>query len=185
MFKYIDFIFIHFIFIFIMSLLAIDIGIKNLGLALYDNYFNLKFELINITDKSKYRNIQIYVSKIIKILDNINLRYNLKCILVEKQVLKNRICMMLQSSVLTWCIINNIKYHSFDPKLKFKYSKIKLNTKKKEHKKESVKYAKNIILNLGYSLDYFNTFKKKDDISDAICMIIMFSNEELYKNIIY
>ena len=86
---------------------------------------------------------------------------NLKCILVEKQVLKNRICMMLQSSVLTWCVINNVKYHSFDPKLKFKYTKTKLNTKKKEHKKESVKYASNILLNLGYSLDYFNTFKKK------------------------
>ena len=173
-----------FIFVFIMSFLAIDIGIKNLGLALYDGNFNLKFELINMTEKSKYKNIQMYVSKIIKILDNINLRYNLKCILVEKQVLKNRICMMLQSSVLTWCIINNVKYHSFDPKLKFKYSKIKLNTKKKEHKKESVKYASNILLNLGYSLDYFNTFKKKDDISDAICMVVMYYNEELYKNII-
>lgn len=175
---------IIFIFIFIMSFLAIDIGIKNLGLALYDGNFNLKFELINMTEKSKYKNIQMYVSKIIKILDNINLRYNLKCILVEKQVLKNRICMMLQSSVLTWCIINGVKYHSFDPKLKFKYTKTKLNTKKKEHKKESVKYANNILLNLGYSLDYFNTFKKKDDISDAICMVVMYYNEELYKNII-
>ena len=85
---------IIFIFIFIMSFLAIDIGIKNLGLALYDGNFNLKFELINMTEKSKYKNIQMYVSKIIKILDNINLRYKLKCILVEKQVLKNRICMM-------------------------------------------------------------------------------------------
>ena len=56
--------------------------------------------------------------------------------------------------------------------------------KKKEHKKESVKYASNILLNLGYSLDYFNTFKKKDDISDAICMVVMYYNEELYKNII-
>ena len=167
-----------------MSFLAIDIGIKNLGLALYDGNFNLKFELINMTEKSKYKNIQMYVSKIIKILDNINLRYDLKCILVEKQVLKNRICMMLQSSVLTWCVINNVKYHSFDRKLKFKYTKTKLNTKKKEHKKESVKYASNILLNLGYSLDYFNTFKKKDDISDAICMVVMYYNEELYKNII-
>ena len=50
-----------------MSFLAIDIGIKNLGLALYDGNFNLKFELINMTEKSKYKNIQIYVSKIIKI----------------------------------------------------------------------------------------------------------------------
>ena len=167
-----------------MSFLAIDIVINNLGLALFDGNFNFKFELIDMTEKSKYKNIQMYVSKIIKILDNINLRYELKCILVEKQVLKNRICMMLQSSVLTWCVINNVKYHSFDPKLKFKYTKNKLNTKKKEHKKESVKYASNILLNLGYSLDYFNTFKKKDDISDAICMVVMYYNEELYKNII-
>lgn len=168
-----------------MSLLAIDVGTKNLGLALYDNNFNLKFELINITNNTKYKNIHLYVSKIVNILNNINQRYNLKCVMVEKQVLKNRVCMMLQSSILTWCVINKVNYHSFDPKLKFKYTKTKLNTKKKEHKKESVKYAKNIILNLGYSLDYFNSFKKKDDISDAICMVIMYSNEELYKNIIH
>ena len=46
------------------------------------------------------------------------------------------------------------------------------------------KKGNNLLLNLGYSLDYFNTFKKKDDISDAICMVVMYYNEELYKNII-
>lgn len=168
----------------LMSLLAIDIGIKNFALALYDGCFDLKYELINLSNK-KYKNICMYITKIINILNNIKVKYNLNCIIIEKQVLKNRICMMLQSSILTWCIINNVKYVSFDPKLKFKYTKTKLNTKKKEHKKESIKYATSIILNLGFSLDYFNCFKKKDDISDAICMAIMYSNEELYKNIIY
>ena len=77
-------------------------------------------------------------------------------------------------------IAYDINVKIYDPKNKFRYLNPEYNSKKKEHKKIVQTYAKTILKTYGYSLNYFNQFSKKDDISDAMCMAV-FSWYEKYK----
>lgn len=153
-------------------ILAIDIGIKNLGYAIYEE-LDLKFGLFNINQQSKLIKPIDRIRTVTEFINKILSKYNITKLVIEQQVSRNVICLELQYTLMTLGVVNNIEVLLFKPNLKFKYLNPTYNTKRKEHKKLSIQYASNIIKHLGYSLDYFNSFKKRDDISDAICMSLM------------
>ena len=153
-------------------ILAIDIGIKNLGYAIYEE-LDLKFGLFNINQRNKLIKPIDRIRTITKFIDGILSKYNITKLVIEQQISRNIICLELQYTLMTLGVVNDIEVLLFKPNLKFKYINSIYNTKRKEHKKLSIQYASNIIKHLGYSLNYFNTFRKRDDISDAICMSVM------------
>jgi hypothetical protein len=164
--------------------LAIDVGSVNLGYALY-NGTNISLNILNIDDKIKSykfeKGTEINVKRV-KILndwfnDLLNF-YDIKTVVIEKQVKNNVKCMLIQSALITLVTVHDIKFKSYDPKNKFRYEKIEFDSKKKEHKKISIHYAYNILVNMNLSTDEFIQFKKKDDISDALCMAVMINESD-------
>jgi Holliday junction resolvasome RuvABC endonuclease subunit len=157
--------------------LAIDVGKKNMGFAIYNRH-SVKFGLFNIEEQIIINKLKGDMpSKRVKVLlkwfKNLIKEYNIVELVVEKQVKNNGIAMQIENVLLTLACENNINYKIYDPKNKFQYIPIEFVSEKKEHKKISIHYALNIIYNLGQNLDYFVSFSKKDDISDAICMAVM------------
>jgi len=157
--------------------LAIDVGKKNMGFAIYDRH-SIKFGLFNIEEQIKIDKLRGDApSKRVKVLlkwfKNLIKEYHIVELVVEKQVKYNGVAMQLENVLLTLACENDIHFKIYDPKNKFQYIPIEFVSEKKEHKKISIHYAFNIIYNLGQNLDYFASFTKKDDISDAICMAVM------------
>ena len=157
--------------------LAIDVGKKNMGFAIYDRH-SIKFGLFNIEEQMKIDKLKGDApSKRIKVLlkwfKNLIKQYHIVELVVEKQVKNNGIAMQIENVLLTLACENDIHFKIYDPKNKFQYIPVEFASEKKEHKKISIHYALNIIYNLGQNLDYFTSFTKKDDISDAICMAVM------------
>lgn len=157
--------------------LAIDVGKKNMGFAIYDRH-SIKFGLFNIEEQIKIDKIKgdapsKRIKTLLKWFKNLIKEYHIVELVVEKQVKVNGIAMQIENVLLTLACENDIHFKIYDPKNKFQYIPIEFVSEKKEHKKISIHYAFNIIYNLGQNLDYFATFDKKDDISDAICMAVM------------
>lgn len=166
--------------------LAIDVGRRNMGFAIYDRH-TIKFGLFDIEQQIKIDNIKGDApSKRVKVLlkwfKNLIKNYHIVEVVVEKQVKQNGVAMQIENILLTLACENDIHFKIYDPKNKFQYIPIEFISKIKEHKKISIHYALNIIYNLNQSLEYFITFDKKDDISDAICMAVM--SRELDENVI-
>jgi hypothetical protein len=166
--------------------LAIDVGKKNMGYALYDRNI-IKYDLFNIELEIKLQKIKGDMpSKRIKVINNwlkgLMNKYPISMMIVEKQVKKNGVAMMIENSLLTLSCVYNIPFKIYDPKNKFTYIPIEYNSKRKEHKQISIHYAWNILYNFGLNMNHFLEFKKKDDISDAICMAFMsIENENTIK----
>jgi len=157
--------------------LAIDVGKKNMGYALYNrNVF--KYDLFNIEEQIKIKKLKGDMpSKRVKVIvmwfQGLIQKYDILEVVVEKQVKKNGIAMMIENSLLTLACIYSVNFKIYDPKNKFQYIPVKFVSEKKEHKKISIHYAWNILYNFKSDMNYFIKYKKKDDISDAICMALM------------
>lgn len=158
--------------------LAIDIGKVNMGYAVYDgktfgySIFNLNE---NITPKMK----KIYGEKMSRIIvlnqfvsSLINM-FPIKKVILEQQVKRNTEAVIIQTILETIFFTQNIEVVEFAPINKFKYLNPDYDSKRKEHKKISANYAQRILFKHNMNIDEFNEFKKKDDISDAICMVFM------------
>ena len=158
-------------------ILAIDIGRVNMGYALY-NGEHIKFDLFNIESHlntkliRKYGRVLSRTKILCEWLNELIKNFDIKLIVVEKQVMKNTVAKNLENAISVISIYNDINFKTYDPKNKFKYLHERFNAKKKEHKRIAEHYALNIIRNFGYSTDHYYEFKKKDDISDAICMAV-------------
>lgn len=159
--------------------LAIDVGKRNLGYALYNGNI-IKFDLFDITatmDKYRFPKNTDLPSKRAKIIvdwfNNLINNHNIVELVVEQQVNKNIVCMNIQNFLMALAAEHNVHFKIYNPKNKFQYIPIEFASEKKEHKKISIHYALNIIHNLGLSINHFKSYSKKDDISDAICMAVM------------
>ena len=157
--------------------LAIDVGKKNMGFAIYDRH-SVKFGLFNIEEQIKLDKLKgdmpsKRVQVLLKWFKNLIKNYHIVELVVEKQVKVNGVAMQIENVLLTLACENHIHFKIYDPKNKFQYIPVQFVSEKKEHKKISIHYAFNIIYNLNQTLDYFTSFTKKDDISDAICMAVM------------
>lgn len=152
-----------------MSYMTIDVGMKHLAYCIISNTGGIYgFEMISVNAKDK-------VKFICDILTERIHTYNIIKVIVEQQVLKNVQAMIIQNIIKTYCYINNIEFSTYNPKNKFKYLNETYNSKKKEHKKISIRYAINILTRMNRSdlISMFNQYDKKDDLADAICMAVM------------
>lgn len=159
-------------------IMGIDIGVKNLGYCLF-NGADLKFGIFNseeyLTNKivKECGGVVFGRSKIFAdFLGKVFEKYNVVLVVIEKQVQKNTVAKSIESCLGTISIVHGIKVLIYDPKKKFRYLCPKFDSKKKEHKKIVQGYARSILKTFGYTTDYFEEFKKKDDISDAMCMAV-------------
>jgi Holliday junction resolvasome RuvABC endonuclease subunit len=158
------------------NILSIDIGIHNLGYALWDTK-TLSFGIINI---DKYNNMNV-VERCTKLYLEINNLFN-KCqfqtVIIERQVNLNTLAMELMYALTSIMLYYTEDIIIFDPKLKFTKIRESYNTRNKEHKKKSIAYAKNILTHINHSNE-IDEFEKQDDVSDAITQLIINSSEDI------
>lgn len=159
-----------------MSIISFDIGIHNLGYAVYDkNNDVLDFALFNINKKTVVdRTITVR-----NFIDSLYMKYQFDEVIIERQVARNVVAMELMYLISAFVSIYCENIYIIDPKQKFNILNVIYNTKNKEHKKLSINIAHSFLQNCYPSMvDKFNSYDKKDDLSDAILMLFT----ELYKN---
>ena len=145
--------------------LSIDVGRKNLGFAYMDET-NISFGLhmldVNVKTTgpiSRVHALNLFLSS-----------FEFDVLIVERQVMANVIAMQLMSAIIMYCEVKGLKVIIFNPKDKFIQGENQGKAwKKKEHKKLSVVYASCYLSKCGSDL---NEYKKKDDIADAILMLL-------------
>lgn len=191
-----------------INYLSMDLGKENLGFAIItietmpedthtdDPRDTMKFgakrlfyDLFSIDStmktkefKAKYKNYPMSLSRprvLCDFLTNLNEIYKFNKIIVEKQVVNNVVAMMLESMIVMFAMDHQIEIEVFDPKRKFE--NVTYNSKAKEHKKIVVTMARNIMNEYTCDSDKFETFPKKDDISDAIVMCHMVAKNDISK----
>ena len=166
-----------------MTTLSIDIGLRNLGYALFDKKQDkLSFGVYDVDDhlRNKKKNLVVSRSLILRdFIKDLFEKYDIDSVIIERQVSSNTQAMELMY-LLTGIITNyTTKIKIFDPKLKFMRLNLKYSTKNKAHKKLSVSIVKNYLeANHNDLLEEFTIHKKQDDIADAILMILV----TVYKN---
>lgn len=161
------------------KILSIDIGKKNMGFCLFDGS-ELIFGLFDIDSNTTMKNMLgrnlVLVQWFRRIFEQ---HENIHIVVIEKQVVNNVVAMCIQSSIIS--IVSTMRPDvdiiCYDPKNKFVYTNDHYNSKAKEHKKLSIKYAESILKYLRHDLEYFRSFHKQDDISDAIVMAFIIQSE--------
>jgi RNase H-fold protein (predicted Holliday junction resolvase) len=149
-----------------MTILSIDIGQKNLGYSIFKEN-NLSFGLKTIEHSSCIDRCKFIYEFIKEISPTL--------LIVEKQIITNVWAMGIMNSVITAGLSLNCEVVLFDPKLKFNLLKEPYSTENRKHKKLIVNMTKNFIQNCHENLyEYFNSFKKKDDISDSIMQLFTY-----------
>ena len=175
-----------------MWVLAIDVGKINLGFCLFDGK-NIKFDIFNTEEFLTRKLIKTYKSVVFaraKILsdfmDKLFKKFEISHVYIEKQVQKNIVAKSIESCLGTLAISHGAIVGIYDPKNKFRYLNPKYDSKKKEHKKIVQNYSRTILKTYGYKTDYFDSFPKKDDISDAMCMAVFswYENHDLSDNVV-
>ena len=167
-------------------ILSIDIGRRNLGWAV-GNEESLEFGLYDLDgEKNKYLSILARTERIHNFLKSLFEKYNIETVIIEKQVNKNTVAMELMylfvSAVYFYCK----KVILYQPVKKFTTLAIKYSTKNKEHKKLVVDIVQNYLEKYNpEAYEEFKGYRKKDDISDAILMMLTYmyktDKEELLK----
>ena len=151
------------------NILSIDIGIKNLGWAYFNNDL-LTFDIYTIDDKKKSKESVVMhrckkVEEFFKQFEDKPIDY----IVIERQVNNNTMAMELMYAITMKALTITENIFIFDPKLKFTFYNEEYTTKNKLHKKRSVEKAREYI-NTNYEnmVETFESHDKLDDISDAI-----------------
>ena len=165
------------------TLLSIDIGIKNLGWALieYDSDFAeddmcIDFGIYVIDDKKSSK--ESVVSRRCKRINEFFEMIKDKCdtasidkIVIERQVNNNTQAMSIMYALVmkAFSIFPQEHIFIFDPKLKFTFYHEEYDTKNKAHKRKSIQKVRSLFEKYYQELlSTFDSFQKKDDISDAI-----------------
>ena len=168
-----------------MYFLSIDIGIKNLGFAIYNQIGSLDFGLYNINDdikdptNSKTNVITERCKAIKRFFESLKFK-SYEAVIIERQVANNSIACYLMYSIATEALNYTNNVIIFTPAEKFKTFQIPYSTTNKQHKRLSITLASNLITKHFPKMIYkFNTFKKKDDIADAINQLftVLYQND--------
>ena len=165
-----------------MNFLSIDIGIKNLGFAIYYQIGSeataLDFGLYNINDNikdhtnSKTNVITERCKSIKRFFESLKFK-SYEAIIIERQVVNNSIACYLMYSIATEALNYTNNVIIFTPAEKFKTFQIPYSTTNKQHKRLSITLASNLITkHFPEMIHKFNTFEKKDNIADAINQLI-------------
>ena len=161
------------------SILSLDIGTKNFGYALISKS-SLKFGVFAIGSniKKRYDILSDFLTKVIK-------ENNVEYVVIEKQVNVNTVGMCIMYMLFSICstILDSSHVDLFVPLQKFKVLKLPYNTYRKQHKKQSIEYARNLISHrYPTELQEFDKLCKKDDVADAFNQGIIWILMNLRKN---
>ena len=160
-----------------MNFLSIDIGIKNLGFAIYyqtgSEATTFDFGLYNINDdikdhtNSKTNVVPERCKAVKRFFESLKFD-NYEAIIIERQVVNNSIACYLMYAIATEALNYTNNVIIFTPAEKFKTFQIPYSTTNKQHKRLSIALASNLITkHFPEMIHKFNTFEKKDDIADA------------------
>ena len=147
-----------------MCYIAVDIGVKNFAYAMFKDSFEIvDFDVVELSNNKDL----IEWFKELK---------NIKTVIIEQQVKNNVKAMIIQNIIITICILKDIDYYVFNPKLKFKLMNEKQKMNYKERKQKSINYIL-MYFNKYNLIDLklkFMRFIKKDDVADALNMGLMY-----------
>ena len=161
-------------------ILSLDLGIKNIGYSISSytkigklvySDITLTFGILNITEKlPKSSNVVTGRCTVLhEFFNDISDQYIIDYVIIERQVSRNVMAMELMYATTAIAMFHCSDIIIFDPKNKFNKLNIDYDTTSKKHKKQSTTYAHNLIKNnFNDLLTEFNSYTKKDDISDAI-----------------
>lgn len=176
-------------------MLSIDIGIKNLGYAVisFDKLgkkkledLTVEFDIFNISKhlKKKTDIVSSRCEALIVFFNELFDKYGeFINIIIERQVNRNTMAMELMYAITMALKLLNRSTKDiviFDPKDKFLKLGLTYSTTNKAHKKQSIKYAQQLMSKVWIDkLECFKKFDKKDDVSDAInqCLVWLVHNE--------
>lgn len=162
--------------------ISIDVGIKNLAYVIYNETI-IEWKVIELcsTNASKANIIDVG-KKLYEALNELN--YTFTEAIIENQIGPNAIRMKGLQGMITMFFISkdvNVTYWNAANKLK-QFTKEKMSYS--ERKKLSIHITRQIVEQLFTdNLDYFNSHKKKDDLSDCFLQLIDFLNKKGIKNI--
>lgn len=174
-------------------IISIDLGIKNLGYSVisYSKIGKLNFSDIKINfgiyDISKCIPKKVNVvngrcAALFKFFADIIENFTVDTVIIERQVSRNVMAMELMYATTAIAMFYCDDVVIFDPKNKFNKLNIEYSTESKKHKKQSSSYARNLIESeFSDMLNEFDSYSKKDDISDSLnqCFVWMIENEFL------
>jgi hypothetical protein len=176
------------------SYLSIDVGCRNLGYSIISSNFDITFGIYDLS-KREYvepkqkqtknkKCINYIIVSINNFLNDLFNKYHINTLIIEKQVKRNIRALNVMWIIIEYCLINNCRIILFNAGDKFKYEPgLKYDSKHKEHKKICVRYAKNIFNYFGIDIKLIDEYRKKDDISDSICMLFIVYYTEFNKSI--
>jgi hypothetical protein len=181
-----------------LNYLSIDVGRRNLGFSILNkDNFNFKFgiydlserifltnELMKRKQKPNKKTLSFIIKSLNEFLDIIVKKYNINVLIIEKQVRRNTMALNIMWVIIEYGLLKNWRVIIFNARDKFKYEVINYDSKHKEHKKICVRYAKNILKFNCIDPKVIDDYRKKDDISDAICMlfIVVYSDKSGREN---
>ena len=174
-------------------IVSIDLGIKNLGYSIlsYTKLRRISFDDIEI--EFGIYNIEANIPKRENVVTgrctalhnffcDIAEKFTIDFVIIERQVSRNTMAMELMYATTAIAMFHCPDVIIFDPKNKFNKLDIEYSTESKKHKKQSTMYARNLIKRV-YSelLTVFDSYDKKDDISDSLnqCFVWMLENNFL------
>jgi hypothetical protein len=171
-------------------ILSIDLGVKNLGYSIisYSKFgklsfedLTLKFGIFNIAENIPKKNNVVTgrCNALHTFFNDIAETYTIDFVIIERQVSRNTMAMELMYATTAIALFHCPDVIIFDPKSKFSKLDIEFSTEKKKHKKQSSEFARNLIKNkFNETIDEFDSYEKKDDISDSLnqCFVWMLDN---------
>lgn len=187
-----------------MLYISFDIGIKNLGFCILNEIDNkvsiIDWRIITLSETKKYKNINELSETLYFELDNIigqleDLGFSkIDVVLIENQPSKiNGIMKMIEMLIFSYFnllkhwdnIIDNIilinpmyklQNHSFIPSSKniIINKKLDRRDKYKFNKSDAIEVCKYYISNDESLLSFFNSHKKKDDLSDSCIQVLSY-----------
>ena len=169
------------------KVLSIDIGTKNFGSTLI-TYTKGKWDFQFECQELKYSHsgtVEGRYKALKNFFDGIDMQ-SLDAVVIEKQVPGNQVamCLMYALYAMTATMIGEKKVVLFTPSLKFLAIGANYNTASKNHKKQSVTYAKNMLKQVNKdALSEFNNFKKQDDVADSMNQGIVFMLRQGWANL--
>lgn len=134
------------------KIICIDIGIKNTGVAIFDNISKklIDFYLISLENLDKF----------IKEMYEFDRLENIKMVIIEKQMAKNIKACALEAQLLLWFGLKKIKTKLFPAKNKYTTCEKSIYNTKYKRKKWAINVVKSFI-NQNNLIEKFQKIKKK------------------------
>lgn len=166
------------------AVISIDLGIKNLGWAVLMWNGSSVDRMSDMTVRFGVYNIDANVPKrmntVVGRCESLRTFFGqmtegvakgavIEAIVIERQVSRNTMAMGLMYATTSMAMEVTDDVVIFDPKSKFNRVGVTYVTERKQHKKQSVRYAGNVLREWWRDgVGQFESMRKKDDVSDAI-----------------